>query len=105
MMALTSILTSCGVAVYDGQFVRVIAQSNVRTATVVNVDIHADASAAHVQHVHNDYNPSNSTLSNSFQYQSPSVAPRRRNHYKQLLKMLEQGGRHAFDDIFMPVIS
>lgn len=106
MMALVGILTSCGVAVYDGQFVRVAAQSSVRsTNSLVTVDVHTDPGAAHVQHAHSDYNPSGSTLSNSFQYPSPSVTPRRRSHHKQLLKMLEIGGRHAFNDIHMPLLS
>ena len=105
MMALVGILTSCGVAVYDGQFVRVAAQSSVHASSLVTIDVHADTGTGHVQHAHSDYNPSGSTLSNSFQYPSPSVAPRRRSHHKQLLKMLEFGGRHAFDDTHMPLFT
>ena len=102
-MALVSILTSCGVAVYDGQFVRVVAESSTHAAALTVLDVHSDASAAHSQHVHSEYNAMGSSLSNSFQYQSPTVAPRR--HHKQLLKMLEQTGRHAFGDAHLPLLS
>lgn len=105
MMALVSITTSCGVAVYDSQFVRVAAQSSVHASSLVTLDTHIDTSSAHSQHVHNDYNPLGSTLSNSFHYQSPAIAPRRRSRHKRVLKMLQVPGRHAFDDIHMPVLS
>lgn len=56
------------------------------------------------QHTHVNYNPVNSTLANSFTYQSPSIAPRRDSHHKQLLRTLEIAGRHAFDDTMLPII-
>lgn len=107
-VALLSIVTSCGVAIYDGQFTRLAAESisAARAANVVSTHDSTDISAGHTQHVHSDYNPVGSMLNNSFHYQSPSITPRRRSHHKELLRILEIGsGRHAFDDVNLPVIS
>lgn len=57
------------------------------------------------QHAHADYNPSGSMLTNSFTYQSPSIAPRRDSHHKELLRTLETGGRHAFDNANLPILT
>lgn len=56
------------------------------------------------QHTHVEYNPLRGTLANSFTYQSPSIAPRRDSHHGQLLRTLETGGRHAFDNANLPII-
>ena len=56
------------------------------------------------QHTHVSDNPLSNTLANSFSYQSPSIAPRRDSHHKQLLHTLEIGGRHAFDNANLPII-
>jgi hypothetical protein len=56
------------------------------------------------QHTHVDYNPLGSTLANSFTYQSPSIAPRKDSHHGHLLRTLEEGGRHAFDNANLPII-
>lgn len=107
-VALISIVTSCGVAIYDGQFTRLAAESvsGVRSAGLMSAHDSTDMSAGHTQHVHSDYNPSGSMLTNSFHYQSPSVAPRRRSHHKELLRILEiGGGRHAFDDVHLPIVT
>jgi len=56
------------------------------------------------QHAHVTDNPLSSTFANSFAYQSPSIAPRRDSHHKQLLRLLEQSGRHAFDNANLPII-
>ena len=55
-------------------------------------------------HVHSDYNPLLSTLANSFNYQQPSLMPRRNSHHKELLRMFEVGSRHAFDNANLPII-
>jgi len=104
-MAVTSILTSCGIAVYDGHFQQVVTQVAVRPGAASAIDNTMVDTGGHAQHVHSDYNPLSSTLSNSFQYQSPVIGPRRRSQHKQLMRTLEQGGRHAFDDAFMPILS
>lgn len=56
------------------------------------------------QHTHADYNPSGGMLANSFTYQSPSIAPRRDSHHKTLMRLLEIGGRHAFDNANLPIV-
>lgn len=107
-IALISIVTSFGVAIYDGQFTRLAAESvsGARGAGLMSAHDTTDVSTGHTQHVHSDYNPTGSMLTNSFHYQSPSVAPRRRSHHKELLRILEIGsGRHAFDDAHLPIIS
>jgi len=107
-VALISIITSFGVAIYDGQFTRLAVESvsGARGAGLMSIHDSADMSSGHTQHVHSDYNPTGSMLTNSFHYQSPSVAPRRRSHHKELLRILEMGsGRHAFDDVQLPIIS
>lgn len=57
------------------------------------------------QHAHAESNPSRGMLTNSFTYQSPSIAPRRDSHHKELLRTLEIGGRHAFDNANLPIIT
>ncbi len=107
-IALISIITSLGVTIYDGQFTRLAAESvsGARTANLASTHDSTDISAGHTQHVHSDYNPVGSMMSNSFHYQSPSVAPRRRSHHKELLRILETGGgRHAFGDVHLPILS
>lgn len=107
-IAFISIVTSCGVAVYDGQFSRLAAESvsGARGAGFMSAHDSTDISMGHTQHVHSDYNPAGSMLTNSFHYQSPSVTPRRRSHHKELLRILEVGGgRHAFDDAYLPLLS
>lgn len=56
------------------------------------------------QHTHVSDNPLSNTLANSFSYQSPSIAPRKDSHHGHLLRTLEEGGRHAFDNANLPII-
>ncbi|MEO5949392.1 MAG: hypothetical protein ABIP74_03240 [Candidatus Saccharimonas sp.] len=56
------------------------------------------------QHAHVAYNPLSGTFANSFAYQSPSLAPRRDSHHKQLLRLIEESGRHAFDNANLPIM-
>ena len=57
-----------------------------------------------MQHAHTNYIPLGQALTNTFNYQSPSIAPRRESHHKQLLQILESGSRHAFDNTNLPVL-
>jgi len=56
------------------------------------------------QHTHVDYDPLNNMLTNSFSYQAPSITPRRDSHHGQLLRTLEMGSRHAFDNANLPIM-
>lgn len=56
-------------------------------------------------HTHTEYNPLSHAFNKSHAYQSPSIAPRRDSHHKELSRLLEEGGRHAFDNVNLPVIA
>ena len=56
-------------------------------------------------HTHPDHNAANRALMSSFFYQSPSIAPRRRSHHKDLKRMLETPPRHAFDNTNLPILA
>lgn len=53
-------------------------------------------------HTHPDHNTGKSLLS-SFFYQSPSVAPRRKSHRKELARLTAEP-RHAFDNANLPIL-
>ena len=105
-----SILLSFSVLAHDAHAEQVYA-----TAKIVSAGSGAYAEAEQqipqrpieemrAQHTHVDYNPLGSTLANSFTYQSPSIAPRKDSHHGHLLRTLEEGGRHAFDNANLPII-
>lgn len=55
-------------------------------------------------HTHPDHNAAKSLI-NSFQYQSPSVPPRKEDANKLSLRQIEIGaGRHAFDNANLPIL-
>ena len=56
-------------------------------------------------HTHPDHNAANRALMSSFFYQSPSIAPRRKSHHKDLKRMLETPPRHAFDNTNLPILA
>ncbi len=54
-------------------------------------------------HTHPDHNAANKSLISSFFYQSPSVAPRRKSHAKELARATAKP-RHAFDNANLPIL-
>lgn len=54
-------------------------------------------------HTHPDHNAANKSLLSSFFYQSPSIAPRRKSHRKELARATAEP-RHAFDNANLPVL-
>lgn len=105
-MATISILLSFGVTSHDIQAEQVLA---LRSFSKVTVGSYASHDASQItsadlgsSHAHADYNPLSHTLSNTFGHQTPTVAPRRNSHHKQLKIELEEGGRHAFDNTNLP---
>ena len=56
-------------------------------------------------HAHSDHNASSNLLANSFTYQSPAVPPKTRSERKQRLQLAVGFGRHAFDDVLMPILT
>lgn len=109
-VAALSVTLSFGVFAHDTHVDKAYA-----TATSHTVGTFADADQQLIQrpvedmrggqHAHTNYNPLRSTLRNSFTYQSPSIGPRRDSHHKELLRTLEIGGRHAFDNVNLPIIT
>lgn len=97
LMALTSILTSCGVTVYDSQFTQAVSHVAARAGATTTPD-----TGGHSPHVHSDYNPLSSLINNSFHHNAAVIGPRKRSHHKKLFELFEDPGRHAFDDVFMP---
>ena len=105
--ALLSLLTSVGIVVHDTRVDHLVARSTPRTALVAyrEPDDHTPTKPlGGGQHAHVDYNPLSQSLSNTFSYQNPSIAPRRESHHKQLLRQIEMGGRHAFDNTNLPLL-
>ena len=97
LMAATSIVTSCGVTVYDSQLSTAVSHVAVRAGTANNV-----ADGGHSPHVHTDYNPLSSLINNTFHHNTAVIGPRKRSQHKKLFELFEEPGRHAFDDVFMP---
>ncbi len=105
--AFVSILTSFGVTIHDTHLDQLVARSETRPAIVAYREPDDQTPTKPLgsgQHAHVDYNPLSQSLSNTFAYQSPSIAPRRDSHHKQLLTQIEQGGRHAFDNANLPIL-
>ena len=109
LMACLSLTLSFGVLMHDVRAEHVYATAT----TSAHMGAYAEseqripqrpADDLRTQHTHVDYSSLNNMLTNSFSYQSPSVNPRRDSHHGQLLRMLEIGSRHAFDNANLPLI-
>jgi hypothetical protein len=108
LLAVLSVILSFGVLAHDAHTDQIY-----NTATIVSTGgTYSEQQVSpqpieemRVQHAHSDYNPMSNALTNSFSYQSPSLAPRRDSHHKQLLRTLEEGGRHAFDNANLPIVA
>lgn len=113
IMTITSVLTSLSITFHDAHAEQCVAAAATHLTAVqsyaeLESDGHPRATSTSTltsQHTHADYNPLSQTLSNTFSYQSPSVAPKRDSHHKQLLRTLEIGGRHAFDNSNLPILT
>ena len=105
-MTVISLLTALGVFMHDGRVDRATLtavnprfdQAHLSATTYLRFKDFIDTDA----HTHPDHNAGKSLFS-GFQYQSPSIAPRRDSHHKQLKSFLE-GSRHAFDNTNLPVL-
>ena len=102
-----SLLISCGVAVHDGHFEHALEVKSSHghvNQKLTSTDLRT-MNESRIQHTHSDHNAAAGMLSNSFTYQSPSILPNRRHFHKQILALLEEGGRHAFDNTNLPVLT
>lgn len=100
LMAITSILTSCGVTVYDSQFAQAVSHVSAHPTAISSNN--TNDGGAHSPHVHTDYNPLSSLINNTFHHNTSVIGPRKRSQHKRIIQMFEEEGRHAFDDILMP---
>lgn len=108
LMAIVSLLTAFGVFMHDGRVDRAIVARLERpfegiysAKTVVNAIKKFIATDAHT---HPDHNAARSALMNSFAYQSPAIPPRKEDRHRLQLED-DLGGRHAFDNTNLPIIS
>lgn len=109
LMNIVSLLTACGVFMHDGRvdratvtalhrpFEAVQVQSPLEMTQRVKAFVETDA------HTHPDHNAARSSLMNSFTYQSPSVPPRKEDRHR-LSYETDCSGRHAFDNVNLPII-
>jgi len=103
-IATLSLCITSGVAVHDSHVEHVIETAKqAKISKLTSLDVKA-ISEARTPHTHSDHDASSSMLSHSFTYQSPSMAPDRRHHHKRILAVLEEGGRHAFDNANLPIL-
>lgn len=109
-MTTISLFTAMGVFMHDS---RVDKASTIALSSVVSLGYapvktvsgrYSDFMSSDA-HTHPDHNAANKSLISSFFYQSPSIAPRRRSHHKELKRMLETPPRHAFDNTNLPILA
>ncbi len=92
-----TILTAFGVFMHDGHLDKVF---------MTRYDMPIDAT--HIGkggHTHADYNGVHYLLTHSFAYKSPSAPPKSRSDRKRRLQLPPEFGRHAFDDVLMPMLA
>ena len=108
LMTALSIVTAFGVFLHDGRVDRAATVSLYRPSDAARssdeLTLRMRSFTETDAHTHPDHNAAKSSLLNSFAYQSPSVPPRRDTHHKHILKQIEIGGRHAFDNANLPVL-
>jgi hypothetical protein len=106
VMTTVGLITAFGVFMHDGRVDKAYTTSLepassplvlVSVSTQMKKFIDADT------HTHPDHNTGR-YLMNSFTYQSPSVPPRKEHVNKLSLRLLELGGRHAFDNTNLPLL-
>ena len=97
LMTIFSILTAFGVFMHDGHL-----DKAAMTSFGTSIDA---AQIGKSGHTHADYNGVHYLLTHSFAYKSPSAPPKSRSDRKRRLTLPPEFGRHAFDDILMPVLA
>lgn len=97
LLTTISIITAFGVFVHDGHLDK---------AVMSGLDAPIDAThIAKGGHAHADYNAVEHLMNKSQGYQSPAVPPKSRSERKRRLQLPPEFGRHAFDDILMPMLA
>lgn len=109
-MTTISLITALGVFTHDGRVDKAATTALTSSAmygslTVRPLQARMSDFASSDAHTHPDHNAANRALMSSFFYQSPSIAPRRKSHHKDLKRMLETPPRHAFDNTNLPILA
>ena len=108
-MTAVSLMTALGVFMHDGR----VDKATLTAARYYNepVVIAVNEVGARFRdfiatdaHTHPDRNAARANLFSSFAYQSPSIPPRESQHRKHLMQNIEPRGRHAFDNVNLPVL-
>ncbi len=102
-----SIFISCGVTIHDSHFEHALetAMHNAKNASkLTSLDLRT-INESRTAHTHSEGKAGESMLTRSFTYQSPSITPNRRHHHKAILAMIQEGGRHAFDNANLPILN
>lgn len=108
-MTTISLLTAFGVFMHDGR----VDKATLTATGVSGLRVYANNTSLGAKfadfvatdaHTHPDHNTGRGLMS-GFAYQSPTIGPRRDTHHKQILRILEAGGRHAFDNTNLPIIT
>lgn len=109
-MTTISLITALGVFTHDGRVDK--AATTALSGVSVMGYLPSKSVASRVSdftatdaHTHPDHNTANRSLLSSFFYQSPSVAPKRKSHHKDIKRMLESPPRHAFDNANLPILA
>ena len=110
VMTTISLITALGVVTHDGRVDKAATTALTSSAmygslAVRPLQARMSDFASSDAHTHPDHNAANRALMSSFFYQSPSIAPRRRSHHKELKRMLETPPRHAFDNTNLPILA
>lgn len=106
ILTVVSILTALGVFMHDGRVDRAVIARFERPFEGIYSAKGAVAAikkfAATDAHTHPDHNAARSLI-NSFVYQSPAVPPRKEDRNRLELDN-ELEGRHAFDNVTLPIL-
>lgn len=96
-MTIITMLTAFGVFMHDGHLDK---------AVMTGLDAPVDS--AHIArggHTHADYNGMDYLMNKSQGYQNPATPAKSRSERKRRLTLPPEFGRHAFDDVLMPMIA
>lgn len=109
-MTSISLFTAMGVFMHDGRVDKAVttAMENPFSVRYISDTTYMQRVADFMKtdsHTHPDHNAAQNLLGNSFTYKSPSIPPRNREERKNRLQIPEDTGRHAFDDVHMPILA
>ena len=108
LMTLVTLMTAFGVFMHDGRVDKATLTAVRYYDKPVLLSAHGTGArfrdfVATDAHTHPDHNAARNSLFSSFAYQSPSIPPRDaqgRRHFRS-----EPRGRHAFDNVTLPLIA